>query len=73
VTKGVGEVVTRWRARNSDRELTRDTFGLLPWTSADDRVRFCGCRQDAWEHLMQGFSRWPGLPPARRIVGEPHG
>jgi hypothetical protein len=25
-------------ANDSDRELARDNFGLLPWTSAADRV-----------------------------------
>jgi hypothetical protein len=42
--------------------LLCDKFRLLPWTSADDRVRFGGCRQDAWEHLMQGFSRRARTP-----------
>lgn len=40
------EVVTA-AGGNSDRELARDNFRLLPWTSAADRVRICECRQDA--------------------------
>src|SRR5260370_1895398 len=50
------EIVTSARAANGERELARDNFRLLPWTSAADCVRCLRMPPRCREHLMLGFS-----------------
>lgn len=61
-------------AGDGGRELARDNFWLLPWTSVADRVRCRRMPPSSREHLMLGFSQVtrPRIPAAASPPGNRH-
>ena len=59
-------------AADGDRELARDNFRLLPWTSAADRVNCLRMPPRCREHVMLGFSQIirPLTPVAVSVPGD---
>src|SRR5580704_12234549 len=55
--KSACAIVTAAVADDGGGELARDNFGLLPWTSAADRVRCRRMPPRCREHLMPGFTQ----------------